>query len=185
MSAPAASTAKHSPPPAPPPVTNGTQPPADAAAAPPLPFRPLAVSQIQVAEYATRHHVVTLTLTQEFEDTLNPSFWANVTDRMRVCDKIDVFDAKGRIYAELLVRAVAQSRPIHGTKGGARVQVLRHVELEPLERRVRPVEYKVEFRGPAELWCVIRISDDVAMKSHLDSREMAERHIAAMQMTTA
>jgi hypothetical protein len=169
----------------PPPATNGAQPPADAAAPPPRPFRPLAVSQIQLAEYATRHHVVTLSLTQEFEDTLNPAFWANVTDRMRVCDKIDIFDAKGSIYAELLVRAVAQSRPIHGTKGGARVQILRHVELEPLERRVRPVEYKVEFRGPAELWCVVRISDGAVMKSHLDSREMAERHLAAMQMAMA
>jgi hypothetical protein len=70
-------------------------------------------------------------------------------------------------------------------KGGVRVQVLRHVELEPLERRARPVEYKVEFRGPAELWCVIRIGDGAVMKSHLDSREMAERHIAAMQMASA
>jgi hypothetical protein len=86
------------------PASPDAPPPADAAppAPPPRQIRPLAVSQIQLAEYATRHHVVTLSLTQEFEDILNPAFWVGVTDRARVCDKIDVFDAKGTFYAELL-----------------------------------------------------------------------------------
>jgi hypothetical protein len=145
----------------------------------------LSPSQIQLAEYATRHHVVTLPIGTTFEDCLDPAWWANVTDRLRVCDKVDVFDAKGTFYAELLVRAVAQSRPVQGTKGGARVHVLRYIEPESLERRARPIEHVVEFRGPAQLWCVIRISDGAVMKSHLDSREMAERHIASTQTALA
>ncbi len=180
--APAATTAKSSLPPAPPPVALG---PPDASPPAPRPLRPLAPSQIQLAEYATRHHVVTLPIGTSFEDTLDPAWWANVTDRLRVCDKVDVFDAKGTFYAEILIRAVVQSRPIHGSKGGARVHVLRFVEFEPLERRARPIEYMVEFRGPAEIWCVIRIGDNAVMKSHLESREMAERHIASMATAMA
>ncbi len=177
----AATAAKSS---APAPAVPGA-PPAEAAPPAPRPLRPLAPSQIQLAEYATRHHVVTLPIGTSFEDCLDPAWWANVTDRLRVCDKVDIFDAKGTFYAEILIRAVAQSRRIQGSKGGARVHVLRFVEFEPLERRARPIEYMVEFRGPAEIWCVIRISDNAVMKSHLESREMAERHIASMQTALA
>jgi hypothetical protein len=51
---------------------------------------------------------------------------------------------------------------------------------EPLERKLRPVEHAVEFRGPSHLWCVVRIADGAVVKTHLESREHAERHIAAM-----
>lgn len=169
----------------PPAVAAGSGTPPSEAAPVPRPLRPLSPSQIQLAEYATRHHVVTLPVGTDFNDVLQPGWWANVTERLRVCDKVDVFDARGTFYAELLIRAVAQSRPVQGTKGGARVHVLRFVELEPPERRARPVEYAVEFRGPAQLWCAIRIADGTVMKSHLDSREMAERHIATMAMAQA
>jgi hypothetical protein len=173
----AASTAKSSPPPAPAPVA----PVAVPAATPPVrQLRPLSPSQIQLAEYATRHHVVTLPVGTPFEDCLKPEFWANTADRLRVCDKVDVFDAKGTFYAELLVRAVAQSRPVQGAKGGAQLIVLRHIEFDPVETRVKPIEHTVEFRGPAELWCVVRITDGAVVKSHLETREMAERHVATV-----
>ncbi len=178
MSAPIATS---SPPPASPPGA----PPAADAPAPPRPIRPLPPSQIALAEFAIRHHVITLPVGTEFADCLVPAFWANVTHLLRVCDKIDVYDARGTTYAELLVRAVSQSRPVQGTKGGALMYVLRHVDLDPPERRARPPEYRIEFRGPAETWCVIRIGDGAIMKSHLDSREMAERHIATMAMAQA
>ncbi len=143
-------------------------------------MRPLSPSQLQLLEFAIRSHVITIAPTQTFEDCSDPSFWANVADRMRVCDLIYVFSARNDFFAELIVRTVAQGSAVRGSKGGVRVQVLRYVELDPLERPIRPVEHKVEFRGPAELWCVIRNSDGAIVKSHLDTREMAERHIATM-----
>jgi hypothetical protein len=143
-------------------------------------MRPLSPSQIQLAEFATRHHVVTLPIGTPFEDVLQTIWWSNVTDRLRVCDKVDVFDAKGTFYAELLVRAVAQSCPIHGSKGGVRVQILRYIELDSPEKPIKPVEHSIEFRGPAELWRVIRIRDGAVVRSHLDNREIAERHVCAL-----
>jgi hypothetical protein len=128
---------------------------------------------------------VTLPVGTPFEDCLRPEFWANVADRLRVCDKVDVFDAKGTFYAELLVRAVAQSRPVQGTKGGVHLHLLRHVELEPPERKVRPAAHTVEFRGPAELWTVVRVADGAVVAHHLESRELAEQHLARMATAPA
>jgi hypothetical protein len=49
------------------------QSPTDAAPPAPRPLRPLAPSPIQFAEYATRHHVVTLSIGTSFEDCLDPA----------------------------------------------------------------------------------------------------------------
>jgi hypothetical protein len=74
----------------------GSGPPAGGSG-PRRPMRPLAPGQIQLAEYATRHHVVTLAGNQSFEHISDPDFWANVAqNRFRPCDRIDVHDAGGR-----------------------------------------------------------------------------------------
>src|SRR5579872_2908411 len=142
MSAASAAVRQSAPPPAPPPAEPAL-PPTEPTR--PRPLRPLAATQIQLAEYATRHHVVTLPIGTPFEDCLRPEFWANVSDgRLRVCDKVDVFDARGTFYAELLVRTVAQSRPVQGTRGGARMHVLRYIEFDPIEQKVKPVDLAIE-----------------------------------------
>jgi hypothetical protein len=181
----ASAATKHSAPPAPPPVVASPAAPATPAAPPPRQLRPLAPSQIQLAEYATRHHVVTLPVGTEFADALRPEFWSNVADRLRVCDKVDIFDARGTVYGELLVRSVAQTRPVQGVKGAVQMHLLRHVELDPPDRKLRPPTHVVEYRGPADLWTIIRISDGAVVAHHLESREIAEQHLARMAMAPA
>jgi hypothetical protein len=164
-------------------VKHSAAPPSAApASAPPRQLRPLSPAQIGLAEHMVRHHVVTLPPGSDLQDIFDPAFWAHTADRLRVCDRIDVFDARGSFYAEVIVRAVSQTRPMQGIKGGARVFLLRHVDLDPIEPRARPVEHAVEYRGPADLWCVIRSTDGAVVKSHIESRELAERHIASMAM---
>jgi hypothetical protein len=170
--APVASTAKSSAPPAP--------VPPEAPPAAPRPLRPAAPSQLQLSEFAVRHHTFTLTNAQEFDDCLRPEFWAGIANRLRVCDKIDVFSARNDIYVELMVRQVTLPDGVRGSRGGAWVHVLRRVDLEPVERRPRPVEHRVEFQGPSALWCVVRNKDDALVAHHLDTREAAEQHLARM-----
>jgi hypothetical protein len=183
MATPSAATAvKSSPPPAPPtaPVEPEAPPVAAAEAPQPRPLRPLPASQIGLAEHLVRHHVVTLPIGTTFGDALLPEFYANVSDRLRVCDRIDLFDTRGTFYAELLVRFVSQSRPMQGTKGGARVHLLRYVEFDLVEQKARPIELAAEWRGPSQMWCAVRIADNAIIKSHMESRELADRHIASM-----
>jgi hypothetical protein len=147
------------------------------------PMRPLAPGQIQIAEYATRHHVVTLNANQSFDHITDPDFWSNVAqNRFRPCDRIDVHDAGGRFFAELYVRQVHEGRAASGTKPSVLVHLLRHVEFEPLDTRPKPQVYDVKFMGPAQGWSIVRLSDAKVMIENLENRDIAEKRLASMNV---
>ena len=147
------------------------------------PMRPLAPGQIQLAEHAVRHHVVTLAANQSFEHILDPDFWANVAqNRFRPCDRIDVHDASGRFFAELYVRQVHEGRAATGAKPSVVVHLLRYVEFEPLDARPKRTVYEVKFMGPAQGWSIIRVSDGNVMIENLENREIAEKRLATMNL---
>jgi hypothetical protein len=171
---------KSSPQPALPPA-----PPPAVASSPPRPMRPLAPSQIGLAEHVTRHHVVTLPAGTPLEHVVDATFWGNISERLRPCDRVDVHDAGGRFFIELIVRQVAQSRPTSGVKGGALMHVLRHVEFDPIESKPRPVDHEVKFLGPAQGWCVVRLSDGKPVAENLADRETAEKHLAGLTTAAA
>ena len=148
------------------------------------PMRPLAPGQIQLAEFAVRHHVVTLAANQSFEHITDPDFWANVAqNRFRPCDRIDVHDAGGRFFAELYVRQVHEGRAATGAKPSVVVHLLRYVEFEPLDTRPRRTVYEVKFMGPAQGWSIIRVSDGNVMIENLENREIAEKRLATMNVS--
>jgi hypothetical protein len=147
------------------------------------PMRPLAPGQIQLAEFAVRHHVVTLAANQSFEHITDPDFWANVAqNRFRPCDRIDVHDAGGRFFAELYVRQVHEGRAATGAKPSVVVHLLRYVEFEPLDTRAKPKLYDVKFMGPAQGWSIIRTADGNVMIENLENREIAEKRLATMNL---
>ena len=169
------SAAAQSTPPVPP------VPPVSVASPPPRPMRPLAPSKMQLSEYGTRHFTVTLEAGTPLHHLTDPLFWANVTQLLRPCVKVDVFDAGGAFYIELLCRDVAQARPTTGAKGGAMMVVLRHVELAPLTTKAMPNEHEIRHLGPSDGWCIIRLADERPIVRNLDSREVAEQHLRAMR----
>jgi hypothetical protein len=147
------------------------------------PMRPLAPGQIQLAEFAVRHHVVTLAANQSFEHITDPDFWANVAqNRFRPCDRIDVHDAGGRFFAELYVRQVHEGRAATGAKPSVVVHLLRYVEFEPLDTRPKRTLYEVKFMGPAQGWSIIRTADHHVAVENLENREIAEKRLATMNL---
>jgi hypothetical protein len=178
-------------PPSPPPAIGEHQPPAAPAygggsggSGPRRPMRPLAPGQIQLAEFAVRHHVVTLAANQSFEHITDPDFWANVAqNRFRPCDRIDVHDVGGRFFAELYVRQVHEGRAATGAKPSVLVHMLRHVEFEPLDTRAKPKLYEVKFMGPAQGWSIIRTTDGNVMAENLENRDIAEKRLASMNVS--
>src|SRR5258707_4734485 len=166
----------------PPPAAEST-PAAAAASVPRRPMRPLAPGQIQLAEFAVRHHVVTLVANQSFEHVTDSDFWANVAqNRFRPCDRIDVHDAGGRFFAELYVRQVHEGRAATGAKPSVVVHLLRHVEFEPLDTRPKRTLYEVKFMGPAQGWSIIRTADGKVMIENLENRETAEKRLSTMNI---
>jgi hypothetical protein len=165
------------------------EPPAAASAPPPAPprrVRPAAPNQLQLVEYAVHRFSLTLKHDQVFEDLLEPGFWANVSDRLIPCDTIDVHAHDRSFYAELYVREVARAQVRAGAKGGALVHVLRYVEFDPAGARpkVEP-EHEVRFLGPAQGWCVIRISDQRIVAENLPDRGAAEKQLAGLMAAAA
>jgi hypothetical protein len=142
-------------------------------------MRPLAPSQIGLAEHLTRRHVVTLPPNTPFEQVFDPVFWANVADqRMRIGDQIEVHDAGVRFFAVLYVRAVVQSRPHAGMKGGVHVHLLHFYEFDAPPDVAKVATHQVKFLGPAQGWCVLRLSDGATVAQNLATREDAESHLA-------
>ena len=186
MTAVAKSTAPTNAPPSPA-AMGEHQPPAASnyggGSGPRRPMRPLAPGQIQLAEYATRHHVVTLAGNQSFEHISDPDFWANVAqNRFRPCDRIDVHDAAGRFFAELYVRQVHEGRAATGAKPSVLVHLLRYVEFEPLDSKPKRTFYEVKFMGPAQGWSIVRVSDGSVMIENLENREIAEKRLSTMNL---
>jgi hypothetical protein len=150
---------------------------------PPRPMRPVSPGNLQLAEFATKHHVVTVPAGVPLEHITDPAWWANVADRLRPCDKIDVHDAAGRYYLELIVRHVTAGRVVSGARGGAIVFPLRFIEFEPLEAKPAPITHEIRFLGPVQGWCIIRIHDQRVVSENLPDREAAEKHLAGMVKT--
>jgi hypothetical protein len=162
-------------------ITPAPPPAPSVAASPPLrPLRPLAPSQVGLAEHLTRHHVCTLPAGTPPEHLTDPSFWGLIAERLRPCDRVDVHDAGGNFYIELYVRSATPGRPVAGTKGTVVVSILRRVDFDPVEAPSRQAAYESRFSGPAQGWCVIRISDQKIIAENLVSRDAAEARISAM-----
>lgn len=97
-----------------------------------------------------------------FEHLLIPDYWANLSKRLVHNAHIHVDAEDGSYYAELKVLKVGQ--------GFAKVFVLRHVALADAGADPTVTEgYEIQFRGPIMKHRVVRLKDNVVLKSGLDS----------------
>jgi hypothetical protein len=154
-------------------------PPATAASL--KPPKPLPVSAIGLAEYTTRRHTVTLPPDTPVERVEQADFWANVADRLRPGDSIEVHCPKGSFFAELYVREICHSGGVAKAKSGAIVHVLRHVKFEPIEHAKQAATHEVAFLGPNPGWGVVRIADQAIVIAGLPDKETAQSHMHAMR----
>jgi hypothetical protein len=166
-------------------TTLPTRPSAPASAPEPKPMnarasRPLAVSQIKLAEYATQRHVVSLPSEVDFLRVEEPSFWANVTDRLRPGDLIDVHSQAGLFFGQLYVREAGFGDPTRA-KFGAVVHVLGYHEFDRIEPRKREAPtHEVRFLGPVQSWGIVRLIDGAVVVENLPDRPTAEAKLRAM-----
>jgi hypothetical protein len=142
--------------------------------------RPLPVSQMSLTEFATRHHVVTLPADVPFERVEEPSFWSNVTDRLRPGDLIDVHSQAGDYFGQLYVREAGFGDPTRA-KFGAVMHVLSFTKFDPIEPRKREAPtHEARFLGPNQGWGVVRLIDAVPVVENLPDRPAAEAKLRAM-----
>ena len=101
------------------------------------------------------------------EDIKRPDYWVHVAARLRPGDRIEVEAEDGLWFAELYVRAASRMEAI--------VDVLRVCPLGPDGKPAEVAEslYRVQFKGPKKLHCIIRNSDDVIVTEGISTKEAA------------
>ncbi len=108
-------------------------------------------------------------------------FWSHVAHMMRAFDKIEVRADDDSFFGELIVLSVG--------KQWARVHVLGWINFgEATQRAPEGMEgddYKAEYKGAQNKWCVIRLKDKEVIKEKLDDKLSAmkwiENHVKAMK----
>lgn len=89
-----------------------------------------------------------------FDALLTDKYWAHVSAKLKPGDRIEVRAEDGSYYAELLV--------LDAGRLYAKIAVLLHVELEPVEVKeggLTAEGYEVKWCGPKLKWCVLRGQD--------------------------
>lgn len=132
--------------------------------------RTLQVARYGAAEFSMGRHVVTAEAGTTLAEVLNPAYWAHVSARFQPYDEITVRVDDGLWYAKLLVLVPGRN--------WAKVKVLNEWKLSTVDveqSAVAHVEgYTVKMNGPHLKWCVIRNSDQQAVKEGCGTRREAE-----------
>lgn len=124
-------------------------------------------SDMQGGDFARALHVARPPEGTPYEAVLAPEFWGMVASKIRIGDKIEVYEEGGAYYAELLVR---NSSPFTVTE-------LVFKELEAIEN-FEPVSlFRVSFHGPKK-YRVTRLSDGYVVREGIQTKEEAYREAA-------
>jgi hypothetical protein len=128
------------------------------------------VARYGAAEFTMGRHVVTVEQGTTIEEIQNPAFWAHVSSRFQPYDEITARVDDGLWYAKLLVLVPGRN--------WAKVKLLHKWELSTsdVEQTAAAVAdgYEIKMRGPHLKWCVIRNSDQQAVKEGCGTRVEAQ-----------
>lgn len=112
-------------------------------------------SRMKECEFERTTYVATAHEQTQPEDLLEPEYWSHVAEKLKPWDKIEARADDGSWYAEYLV--------LDTSCRWARLALLAKYDLTTsdvsLSQAARD-EYKIEWKGPARKFCVIRNSDN-------------------------
>lgn len=129
--------------------------------------QPVAMPEfVGLAEHKRHDWVVDIPISVTIEEVMDPSYWAHVAAQMEPLDHIEVRADDGSWVAELIVRMCE--------KNYAHVVLKQLTKLDaPTEAPQSSTKHKVEWKGPALRWSVIRLADSQIIHSGDKSRDFA------------
>jgi hypothetical protein len=148
---------------------------------------PITQARFQTLQFSARSwgntHGITVPAGTNFEDVLEPNYWALVAPSLLNGDWIRVLTDDGSYEALITVRAV--SGPGSGRQNNrAIVAKLQFWTFDPvIDPAVRPTSHRVEYRGTHLKWCVIRNSDGEPVKDGYTSEDEARGVLTALLRT--
>lgn len=133
-----------------------------------------------LAENARQDWVVNAEAGTAVEDVLHPGYWAFVANEFNDFDRIEVRLESGEWIVELVV--------LEHDRNWARVKQLQFYDLTEGVREA-PIklesDYRVDYKGPQHLHCVIRISDSATIQSGIKTKAEAQRWLVDYEARTA
>ena len=123
-----------------------------------------------LAEHKRNDWVLEVPVSVSLEQAMESSYYAHIAAQMEPLDNVQLCAEDGSWVADLVVQFCERNY--------ARVVLKTLTKLEPTrDAPASSVEHRVEWKGPALRWCVIRNSDNKIIKDGLRSKELghAER----------
>lgn len=118
--------------------------------------------------YAYLQYVATPEAGVTLEQVLEPSYWADVANRIKPLSRIEVIPDDMSYFAYLVVIDVARN--------AAKVAVIHHTELSEVESEPAPEQFTVKFHGPHKKFAVLRKEDSSLVKDGFATKELAIRY---------
>lgn len=135
-------------------------------------------SRFELVEYERQDWIVTAEIGTELSDLLDPGYWAHVSARMKPYDQIQVRVDDGCWLVNLLV--------LDCSRNWARVHVLSEHKLTTTDVSQSQADgYSVDWKGPRLKFCVIRKSDNEAVRDGFADKEEAIRWMIEHEKITA
>lgn len=122
---------------------------------------------------------------------LRPEFLAHVAAKVRPYDKLEIIKDDGTLYAEAVVlqcdRTWARIHITAWTDLGVKDVALTQADQQAIEAAVAKSSetYRVEFKGPKKLWCVIRTADSAYVREGEANKSDAHAWLAQYVAVTA
>ena len=123
-------------------------------------------TRMKLAENERQDWIVNAELSHTVEDLTNPGYWAHMASLLTPYDHIEVRAEDGSWIANLIV--------IQTDRSWAKVMLVSKFNL--LETEVAPssmAKHKVEWKGPQHRFAVIRLADQVVVRSGFQNKDEA------------
>lgn len=135
-------------------------------------------TRLKTAEFERTIYAVSPEDGTKFEGMLHPAYWANVAQKFKTGDRIEVTAENGDWFAELMVVASARL--------WAKVVPLRFVELSaapipahdseaPSQDGPDTKDFEVGYAGVKAKWRVVRKADKQTMRGGFQTKNEAEK----------
>lgn len=129
-------------------------------------------TRFMLAETARNEWVFNAELNTQPEQLTDPAYWSHVSQKLRPYDRIEVRVDDGTWFAELVV--------LEAARNWATVRMLNVYRLDTQDisqTRVAQIkdQYRVEWKGPQNKFCVIRVKDAQYLHKGAETRKVAEQ----------
>jgi len=137
------------------------------------PVHKLSVGSFKVAEYARQFLRVIPSEHHTINDTLKPEYWAHVSTKLQITDRVEAIWADNTKFAEYIVVDVGPQ--------WAKVVITNEVDLSKASKSKepeKPNEYEVKYGNHITKYVVVRLSDNMKISQDHANKEAAEQWLA-------